>query len=79
MKTFVNCCAALCAVTAILAIGGSAFADPYILTTVNSPGSGSGPIVFDGPPTFQYAPATANPLPASGWVSMGPTLLNRMV
>jgi PEP-CTERM motif len=42
MKTFVKCCAALCAVAAILAIGSMASADPtggnYAFTAINSPG-----------------------------------------
>jgi hypothetical protein len=62
MKTFVKRCAALCAAAAILAIGSSAFADPtgitYTVSTVNSPGTGSGPVVWDNMPSYQYVPGT---------------------
>lgn len=62
MKTFVKCCAALCAVAAILAIGSSASADPtgitYTFSTVNAPGTGSGPVLWNNMPSYQYVPAT---------------------
>jgi PEP-CTERM motif len=62
MKSFVKCCAALCAVAAILAIGNSAFADPtgitYTVSTVNLPGTGGGPVVWNNMPSYQSVPGT---------------------
>ena len=61
LKTL-RCRAALCAAAAILAMSGSAFADPtginYNVSTTNLPGTGGGSVLWDNSPIFQTVPGT---------------------
>jgi hypothetical protein len=61
LKTL-RCRAGLCAAAAILAMSGSAFADPtginYNVSTVNLPGTGGGSVLWNNSPSYQTVPGT---------------------